>query len=640
MKPAKIFSWFLARELHAGSPLPFACYLHVAREASTPGHANPSDSPALQCTRIHTHDFHWIAGKTPKGIVPGGRKRALVQVRHRMEPIPAVISHDWNGLGLTIDLLEPVHGVAAGQVCAVFYLKWCLGSGVIKQTWTADTHPLKDLKGIKQEEGYFGAEEAERVDIEVDEGEDGEGEGEAVSLPSSTVEVDEDGDEGEATWSAPTPASSATSTDRYSATVLPADSSAEAPIQTLPRLPAAVSSASAPSPTEPASADDFWSSAPEPAPTRTSRLDKPPRGPKILPGSLSTSSFAQSPASSSSPTSPASFASSLALDQASSSSSSLDTASTAPTHTHPYAPGIARVPRMKGYGAPGGYDLSTPFGEVSLPWHMKEANNEFEYRPRGEERRQGYAQASGDRSMGDTRGSYGTAAPSGRDGSGRDTAEGYMPVGEGTSGGRDGGNGRNGGSGRSGGMAGEGRDESMRGTNQKKGFGMPGSKVQLERRALGFEARSALIDRDGDRAGRPARAPRAYGRSAEPRINEGRGGGFAIGSGNREGSPREGRRSWGDRRGDGAEEQRYRGGEEGRSLERSDRSSFEGEGRGFGAGTMRGPGGGGGFGGGGGDGGFGRRGEGGYGGGGGAGGGGRGRVGSPRGSAGGFGLKR
>lgn len=123
------------------------------------------NNPALLCTRIHTHDFHWIAGKTPSGIVPGGHKRAWVQIRHRMEPVSAVISHDWNGGGLTVDFLEPVHGVAPGQVCAIYYMKWCLGSGVIKQTWTADTHPIRTFKEIKQDEDvdYFGAEEVERL---------------------------------------------------------------------------------------------------------------------------------------------------------------------------------------------------------------------------------------------------------------------------------------------------------------------------------------------------------------------------------------------------------------------------------------------------------------------------------------------
>lgn len=129
-----------------------------------------SENPALYTTRIHTHDFHWIAGKTPSGVVPGGHKRALVQIRHRMEPVPAVISHDWNGGGLTIDFLQPVHGVAPGQVCAVFYLKWCLGSGVIKQTWTSDQHPVRTWKELRNKEDdeieYFGAEEVQRVHVD------------------------------------------------------------------------------------------------------------------------------------------------------------------------------------------------------------------------------------------------------------------------------------------------------------------------------------------------------------------------------------------------------------------------------------------------------------------------------------------
>lgn len=115
------------------------------------------------CTRIHTHDFHWIANKVPSGIVPGGSKRALVQIRHRMEPIPAVINHDWNGMGLTIDFAQPVHGVAPGQVCAIYYMKWCLGSGVIKQTWTAHTHPIQSFRTRKAEAGLLGPEEAERM---------------------------------------------------------------------------------------------------------------------------------------------------------------------------------------------------------------------------------------------------------------------------------------------------------------------------------------------------------------------------------------------------------------------------------------------------------------------------------------------
>ena len=51
------------------------------------------------CTRLHTKDFHWIHGRIPKGIVPGGKKRAFVQLRHRMEAVSGVLSHDWDAKG-------------------------------------------------------------------------------------------------------------------------------------------------------------------------------------------------------------------------------------------------------------------------------------------------------------------------------------------------------------------------------------------------------------------------------------------------------------------------------------------------------------------------------------------------------------
>lgn len=58
-----------------------------------------SDHPKLLCSRVETHDFNWIHYKVPKGIVPGGKKRAFIQVRHRMEPVSAVVSHNWDGKG-------------------------------------------------------------------------------------------------------------------------------------------------------------------------------------------------------------------------------------------------------------------------------------------------------------------------------------------------------------------------------------------------------------------------------------------------------------------------------------------------------------------------------------------------------------
>jgi hypothetical protein len=50
-----------------------------------------SDHPALQCIQVTAQDFHWIANKVPKGLAAErkARKKAQVQVRHRMEPVSA-----------------------------------------------------------------------------------------------------------------------------------------------------------------------------------------------------------------------------------------------------------------------------------------------------------------------------------------------------------------------------------------------------------------------------------------------------------------------------------------------------------------------------------------------------------------------
>ncbi len=50
-----------------------------------------------------------------------------------------------------MDFLEPIHGVAPGQVAAIWYQKWCLGSGVIQRTWTMDDVPIKSFREMKQE---------------------------------------------------------------------------------------------------------------------------------------------------------------------------------------------------------------------------------------------------------------------------------------------------------------------------------------------------------------------------------------------------------------------------------------------------------------------------------------------------------
>ena len=51
-----------------------------------------------------------------------------------------------------MDFLEPIHGVAPGQVAAIWYQKWCLGSGVIDGTWTADEVPIRSWQAMKGKE--------------------------------------------------------------------------------------------------------------------------------------------------------------------------------------------------------------------------------------------------------------------------------------------------------------------------------------------------------------------------------------------------------------------------------------------------------------------------------------------------------
>ena len=84
-----------------------------------------------------------------------------------MEPIKAMIAHDWTGNALTLYFLEPVHGVAPGQVCAIYYEKWCLGSGIIKETWTSDVNPIKSPKALKLE--FQGKDLYSMNDLHLDE---------------------------------------------------------------------------------------------------------------------------------------------------------------------------------------------------------------------------------------------------------------------------------------------------------------------------------------------------------------------------------------------------------------------------------------------------------------------------------------
>ncbi|GFZ51238.1 hypothetical protein JCM24511_08996 [Saitozyma sp. JCM 24511] len=100
-----------------------------------------ADHPALQCMRVYTEPFHWIADKVPKGFVAGGSKKAQVQVRHRMKPVTGILSLAEDGQGLICDFPEPVPAVAPGQVLVIWYQKWCLGSAVIRDTRVLSDKP-------------------------------------------------------------------------------------------------------------------------------------------------------------------------------------------------------------------------------------------------------------------------------------------------------------------------------------------------------------------------------------------------------------------------------------------------------------------------------------------------------------------
>ncbi|WVW80708.1 tRNA (5-methylaminomethyl-2-thiouridylate)-methyltransferase [Kwoniella bestiolae CBS 10118] len=94
-----------------------------------------NDHPMLQCTSVATDRFHWIHGDYPSDLIEKDYDGKInVQVRHRMDPVPArVTPTDSNG-GVIIDFPDPLPGVAPGQVAAIWYGDWCLGSGVIRNS--------------------------------------------------------------------------------------------------------------------------------------------------------------------------------------------------------------------------------------------------------------------------------------------------------------------------------------------------------------------------------------------------------------------------------------------------------------------------------------------------------------------------
>ncbi|EJT50951.1 tRNA (5-methylaminomethyl-2-thiouridylate)-methyltransferase [Trichosporon asahii var. asahii CBS 2479] len=88
-----------------------------------------ADHPALYCEQLWSSDFNWIAGHPPEHI-----DNALIQIRHRMEPVPGRVSVEGR---VRVDFDKPVGAVAEGQIVGVWDGDRCLGSGVIEETKTS-----------------------------------------------------------------------------------------------------------------------------------------------------------------------------------------------------------------------------------------------------------------------------------------------------------------------------------------------------------------------------------------------------------------------------------------------------------------------------------------------------------------------
>ncbi|KIR50739.1 tRNA (5-methylaminomethyl-2-thiouridylate)-methyltransferase [Cryptococcus gattii Ru294] len=92
------------------------------------------DHPMLLCKDVHTSDFHWIHRTFPREQLDKEPEKVGIQVRHRMNPVGGRIVVGNDIKNVTVKFNEPIAGVSPGQVVAVWYDGWCLGSGFIKGT--------------------------------------------------------------------------------------------------------------------------------------------------------------------------------------------------------------------------------------------------------------------------------------------------------------------------------------------------------------------------------------------------------------------------------------------------------------------------------------------------------------------------
>lgn len=122
-----------------------------------------STHPALYSDSMIVDNWKWVWADTPPpGVTTANGMLAQVQFRHRMLDLPCRVyqcvhpRHQWNmtdfyhrrGDGtVRINFRRPQSSVATGQVAAIWKNDWCLGCGIISQTyghWRAEDAMLHD----------------------------------------------------------------------------------------------------------------------------------------------------------------------------------------------------------------------------------------------------------------------------------------------------------------------------------------------------------------------------------------------------------------------------------------------------------------------------------------------------------------
>ncbi|KZT09561.1 tRNA 5-methylaminomethyl-2-thiouridylate-methyltransferase [Laetiporus sulphureus 93-53] len=94
------------------------------------------DHPALYCKGIVAKDWRWIwQNDPPPGIDTEHGFHGRIQIRHCMLDVPCIVRREKDESTMHITFEVPEKGVASGQVAAVWNRDWCLGCGIISQTF-------------------------------------------------------------------------------------------------------------------------------------------------------------------------------------------------------------------------------------------------------------------------------------------------------------------------------------------------------------------------------------------------------------------------------------------------------------------------------------------------------------------------